>query len=82
MTMLEWLWGRFGSPDLGPVDFATLERRTTPNDALVCPQGVCRAKIDHEPPVFGADVAGLRAAMAKVVAQDCPSSDKLGLGVA
>ncbi|MDF2974968.1 MAG: hypothetical protein K0R61_5418, partial [Microvirga sp.] len=36
-TGLERTWqGLFGSPDLGPVEFATLRRRTTPNDALIC----------------------------------------------
>jgi hypothetical protein len=28
----EWVWSFFGPPDLGPVAFETLERRTTPND--------------------------------------------------
>jgi uncharacterized protein (DUF1499 family) len=27
--------------DMGPVDFVTLRRRDTPNDALVCPPGHC-----------------------------------------
>lgn len=32
-----------GSPlDIGPVDFATLRRHVTPNDALVCPANLCR----------------------------------------
>ena len=43
----------FGRPDLGDVDFATLERRSSPNDALACPPGVCpKARADIEPPVF------------------------------
>lgn len=70
MTMLEALWGVFGPADLGPVDFSALERRTTPNDALVCPKGVSEAKIDQVAPVFKTGVVGLRAAMAKVVSQE------------
>src|SRR5580704_10765546 len=27
--------------DIGPVDFATLQRHSTANDALVCPAGLC-----------------------------------------
>ncbi len=47
--------------DLRPVDFATLERRETPNDALVCPRNFCpRATADFEPPVFSLSAANLR----------------------
>lgn len=40
-----------GSPlDIDPVDWATLTRHTTPNDALVCPAALCPdAKPDREP---------------------------------
>ncbi|MFL5206427.1 MAG: DUF1499 domain-containing protein [Microvirga sp.] len=60
---LERTWqSLFGSPDLGPVDFATLERRATPNDALICPREVCpRARPDSEPPVFSVSSARLRS---------------------
>lgn len=53
-TGLERTWqGLFGSSDLGPVEFATLKRRTTPNDALICPREICpQAQPDAEPPVF------------------------------
>ena len=47
--------------DLRPADFATLERRETPNDALVCPVDFCpRAKPDFEPPVFSIPAESLR----------------------
>jgi uncharacterized protein (DUF1499 family) len=36
----------FGPPDTRPVDFASLVRRTSPNDALACPEGLCRVKVD------------------------------------
>ena len=57
---LERTWqSLFGSPDLGPVDFAVLKRRPTPNDALICPRDVClQARPDAEPPIF--PVPGLR----------------------
>lgn len=51
---IERVWSAlFGPPDLGPVDFSRLVRRTTPNDALACPPGLCpAAKADIETPVF------------------------------
>ncbi len=62
-TGLERTWqSLYGSPDLGPVDFATLKRRTTPNDALICPRDVCpQAQPDSEPPVFSVPTARLRS---------------------
>ena len=61
-TGFERSWqGLFGSPDLGAVDFATLKRRTTPNDALICPRDICpQAQPDAEPPVFPVPGAHLR----------------------
>jgi uncharacterized protein (DUF1499 family) len=66
----EWVWSFFGPPDLGPVAFETLERRTTPNDALVCPPHLCKARSDLVPTLFAVDASGLRAAMAKVIASE------------
>jgi len=37
------IWGLFGPPDLGPLAFESLRRRTTPNDALACPATLCAA---------------------------------------
>jgi len=66
----ERIWSFVGPPDLGPVEFETLERRITPNDALVCPPDLCEAKSDLTPPLFAVDAATLRAAMAKVIATE------------
>jgi uncharacterized protein (DUF1499 family) len=62
-TGLERTWqGLFGSPDLGPVEFTTLRRRTTPNDALICSADICpQAQPDAEPPVFPVPSAHLRS---------------------
>lgn len=51
---IERLWSSlFGPPDLGPVDFTRLVRRTTPNDALACPAGLCgETRIDIVTPVY------------------------------
>jgi len=49
----ERLWSQFGPSDLGDVDFATLVRRDTPNDALACLPEFCAAKADLS--VTGAD---------------------------
>ena len=66
----EWIWSFFGPPDLGPVAFETLERRTTPNDALACPPHFCKATSDLVSPLFAVDADGLRTAMAKVIASE------------
>ena len=47
------LWAQFGPSDLGDVDFATLVRRDTPNDALACLPEFCAAKADIPAPVIG-----------------------------
>lgn len=65
------IWGVFGPPDLGAVDFARLERRSTPNDALACPAGSCGgARVDIVPPVFAVDARALRAAFAQAIAAE------------
>ena len=46
----ERLWALFGPSDLGDVDFATLQRRATPNDALACLPEFCTAKADIPAP--------------------------------
>jgi uncharacterized protein (DUF1499 family) len=65
---LERTWqGLFGSPDLGPVEFATLKRRSTPNDALICPRDICpQAQPDTEPSVFPVPSAHLRSLVSEV----------------
>lgn len=62
------VWMALGPPDLGAVDFATLQRRTTPNDALACPPGKCAAKADITPPVYAVSAAQLRTAFARMIA--------------
>jgi len=66
-TGLERAWqGLFGSPDLGPVEFATLRRRTTPNDAPICPRDICPpAQPDAPPPVFPVPGERLRSLVAE-----------------
>lgn len=46
------LWAQFGPADLGDVDFATLVRRDTPNDALACLPEFCAARADIAAPVI------------------------------
>ena len=67
---LERIWTLFGPADLGSVNFETLERRTTPNDALVCPPDVCRAKTDMAPPIYSLKPEALKKVMAQVVASE------------
>lgn len=60
------LWQKIGlatgtPDDSRPADFAQLERRTSPNDALICPAGICpRAAADIEPPVYTIPAERLR----------------------
>jgi len=64
------VWSLFGPADLGPVAFETLRRRSTPNDALACPAGVCSAKIDIVPPVYAVSAADLARAFDKAIASE------------
>jgi uncharacterized protein (DUF1499 family) len=51
----------FGPPDLGPVAFERLSRRSSPNDALVCPPGECgSAAVDIRPPTYALAANELR----------------------
>ena len=53
--------------DTGPVNFATLQRRVTPNDALLCPPGRClNARPDWETPSYAATPADLLARVATI----------------
>ncbi len=63
----ERLWRVFGPPDLGPVNFETLERRPTPTDALSCPTGLCPSDSDILAPVYPVEVPMLRKALAKAL---------------
>jgi uncharacterized protein (DUF1499 family) len=57
--------------DIGPVDWATLKRHSTPNDALVCPAGYCPlAKPDREPPAYALEPSALLARLRKVARAD------------
>jgi uncharacterized protein (DUF1499 family) len=44
------VWAQFGAADLGDVDFASLKRRDTPNDALACRPEFCAAMHEVEAP--------------------------------
>ena len=66
----ERIWTFFGPPDLGPVEFEILARRTTPNDALACPPGICQVQSDVTPPIYAVTAADLRAAFAKAISAE------------
>jgi uncharacterized protein (DUF1499 family) len=68
----------FGPPDLGPVNFATLTRRRTPNDALACPEGFCgAAAVDLPSPAFPVPPERLRVIVADVAAAE-PGVEQVG----
>lgn len=73
----ERLWSMFGPADLGSVEFETLVRRESPNEALACPPRFCKAHSDLVPPTFATDAQGLRAAMARVIASE-PNIENVG----
>ena len=64
------LWAWFGPPDLGEVDFATLARRDTPNDALACLPQFCAAGADMPALVTTLPAAEVFRAVREVVAQE------------
>jgi len=66
-----------GSPlDIGPVNWATLTRHTTPNDALICPARHCpRATPDREPPVYRLEPSALLARLKEVVRADANTAE-------
>ena len=67
----ERAWSVFGPADLGAVDFARLQRRNSPNDALAAPPGFAgTARADVTSPVFALDARALRAAMARALAAE------------
>lgn len=70
LTGPERLWRLFGEPDLGRIEFGSLTRRSSPNDALACPTELCKARSDLVPPFFAIGVDGLRNAMAKVLTSE------------
>jgi uncharacterized protein (DUF1499 family) len=54
--------------DFGPVDFATLRRRTSPNDALVCPAAHCpHAKSDWSSRTYSMPPQELLARLTAIV---------------
>jgi uncharacterized protein (DUF1499 family) len=62
--------------DIGPVDWATLTRHPTPNDALFCPASHCpRAKPDREPPVYALEPSALLARLKDVVRADANTAE-------
>lgn len=70
VTGPERIWAQFGPADLGDVDFATLERRTTPNDALACLPAFCAAKADVAAPIFMKPLGDVFLAVQDALAQE------------
>jgi uncharacterized protein (DUF1499 family) len=66
----ERLWAEFGPPDLGAVDFATLQRSATPNDALACLPEFCAAKADMAAAVIARPVNAVFLAVQEAVARE------------
>lgn len=67
-----------GAPlDIGPVDWMTLRRHSTPNDALFCPLGYCpNAQPDSEPKLYAMPPADLLARL-KAIALAEPRTREL-----
>jgi hypothetical protein len=47
---------------LPEINFATLQRKDTPNQYLMCANQLCKAYIDDLPPIYGANVFEVRKA--------------------
>jgi uncharacterized protein (DUF1499 family) len=66
--------------DIGPVNFATLTRHATPNDALVCPARHCpNAKPDAEPKTYSMAPAELLARLKRIALAE-PNTSELYCG--
>ena len=66
--------------DIGPVDWSTLTRHETPNDALVCPAGHCpNAKPDAEPKTYAMAPAELLARLTSIALSE-PGTSALYCG--
>jgi len=71
MVGFEKVWRFAGPADLGPVVWEGLSKTKKPNQALVCPKGLCNdAHMDRESPVYGVDVATLKTALLKMVNEE------------
>lgn len=53
----------YGPADLGPVEFATLQLKSSPNQFLMCPVGTCTAEPHQASPTFSASEKALRNAI-------------------
>jgi uncharacterized protein (DUF1499 family) len=66
--------------DVGPVDWPTLTRHATPNDALVCPANRCpNAKPDAEPKTYPMPPAELLARLRRIALSE-PDTTELYCG--
>lgn len=63
-------WQLFGESDLGDVALETVQRRSSPNDALAGPAGFCAARTDLTTTVYKIPARELRAAFARVLASE------------
>jgi uncharacterized protein (DUF1499 family) len=62
--------------DIGPVNFATLTRHNTPNDALICPAARCPdAKPDAEPKIYVVPPPELLARLKKIALAEPGTSE-------
>ena len=70
-----------GPLDVGPVDFATLRRHVTGNDALICPPGLCaEAEPDGDAKVYDVTADQLLDRL-RMIALAEPSTEALDCGV-
>ncbi|EFL91031.1 conserved hypothetical protein [Ahrensia sp. R2A130] len=72
-TTFGWdrIWEQLAGPaDLGIVEFEGLSKNSSPNQALICPDGVCKDDDrDLASPLYSVDAQQLRARMIDAVAQ-------------
>ena len=68
----EKVWASIhGSPDLGAVEFEGLTKGPKPNQALICPEGLCaEGAHDRISPFYKVSVDALRTALTKSLEQE------------
>ena len=69
----------FGAVDREPVNFGALVLKPTPNQYLVCPEGVCTAAANAMPPVFDVAVEKLEQTWLDLM-KDEPNVSQVGKG--
>jgi uncharacterized protein (DUF1499 family) len=71
----------FSIGEVPVVDFASLERAPTPNQYLLCPEGLCKTQTDGAAPIFDTSAERLQALWELMIAEE-PRVQEVGRDLA